>query len=215
MCVNCSLVSDSLLPHGTGARQALLLIGFSRQEYWSGLPFPSPRLQSKLPTNCLLIYLCVWTSHKTLTFLFTFCRKGNCSLGRLSTSLMFSQLSSSNAGMWNPLSPAPWHPALIHNCSHLPPPPLAFFSLLLNLEIILPKRPLFMRSRFWISLSTGGNTDLLVWQSSPSTNQNKYTWQVLPLPFLFFNAHLFSKHRIYQWHSSPRAFSVQVIFLDY
>ena len=24
------------------ARQALLFMGFSRQEYWSGLPFPSP-----------------------------------------------------------------------------------------------------------------------------------------------------------------------------
>ena len=26
----------------TAARQALLSVGFSRQEYWSGLPFPSP-----------------------------------------------------------------------------------------------------------------------------------------------------------------------------
>ena len=26
----------------TVARQALLAMGFSRQEYWSGLPFPSP-----------------------------------------------------------------------------------------------------------------------------------------------------------------------------
>ena len=26
----------------TAARQASLSIGFSRQEYWSGLPFPSP-----------------------------------------------------------------------------------------------------------------------------------------------------------------------------
>ena len=26
----------------TAARQALLSMGFSRQEYWSGLPFPSP-----------------------------------------------------------------------------------------------------------------------------------------------------------------------------
>ena len=26
----------------TVARQALLSMGFSRQEYWSGLPFPSP-----------------------------------------------------------------------------------------------------------------------------------------------------------------------------
>ena len=27
----------------TGAYQAPLSMGFSRQEYWSGLPFPSPR----------------------------------------------------------------------------------------------------------------------------------------------------------------------------
>ena len=27
----------------TVARQAPLSMGFSRQEYWSGLPFPSPR----------------------------------------------------------------------------------------------------------------------------------------------------------------------------
>ena len=27
---------------GTRARQAPLTMGFSRQEYWSGLPFPSP-----------------------------------------------------------------------------------------------------------------------------------------------------------------------------
>ena len=36
---NCSVVSDSLRPHG---HQALLSMGFSRQEHWSGLPFPSP-----------------------------------------------------------------------------------------------------------------------------------------------------------------------------
>ena len=32
-------MSDSLRPHGL---QASLSMGFSRQEYWSGLPFPSP-----------------------------------------------------------------------------------------------------------------------------------------------------------------------------
>ena len=35
-CVSCSVVSDSLQMHGS------LSMGFSRQEYWSGLPFPSP-----------------------------------------------------------------------------------------------------------------------------------------------------------------------------
>ena len=38
----CRLVtSDSLLPPWIGARQAALSMGFPRQEYWSGLPFPS------------------------------------------------------------------------------------------------------------------------------------------------------------------------------
>ena len=36
-----SVVSDSLRPHGL-ARQAPLSMGFSRQEDWSGLPFPYP-----------------------------------------------------------------------------------------------------------------------------------------------------------------------------
>ena len=38
---SCSVVSDSLTTPWTVARQAPLSIGFSRQEYWSGLPFPS------------------------------------------------------------------------------------------------------------------------------------------------------------------------------
>ena len=29
------------------AHQALLSLGFSRQEHWSGLPFPSPRYWNK------------------------------------------------------------------------------------------------------------------------------------------------------------------------
>ena len=41
MCVSHSLVSDSGIPW-TVACQALLSMKFSRQEYWSGLPFPSP-----------------------------------------------------------------------------------------------------------------------------------------------------------------------------
>ena len=36
------LVSDSLRPPWTIAHQAPPLMEFSRQEYWSGLPFPSP-----------------------------------------------------------------------------------------------------------------------------------------------------------------------------
>ena len=42
-CVD-SVVSNSVWPHGLpGAYQAPLSMGFSRQEYWSGLPLPSPR----------------------------------------------------------------------------------------------------------------------------------------------------------------------------
>ena len=38
-----SVMSDSLRPHGLYvAYQAPLSMGVSRQEYWSGLPFPSP-----------------------------------------------------------------------------------------------------------------------------------------------------------------------------
>ena len=41
--VSRSVVSDSLRPHGLYvAHQAPPSMGFSRQEYWSGLPFPSP-----------------------------------------------------------------------------------------------------------------------------------------------------------------------------
>ena len=38
---SCSVVSDSAIPW-TVVSQASLSMGFSRQEYWSGLPFPSP-----------------------------------------------------------------------------------------------------------------------------------------------------------------------------
>ena len=40
-------MSDSFVTPWTVARQAPLFMGFSRQEYWSGLPFPSP---GDLPT---------------------------------------------------------------------------------------------------------------------------------------------------------------------
>ena len=37
----CSVVPDSATP-GTVAHQAPLSMGFPRQEYWSGVPFPPP-----------------------------------------------------------------------------------------------------------------------------------------------------------------------------
>ena len=42
MCVSHLIVSYSSSTAWTGARQAPLSVEFSRQEYWSGLPFPSP-----------------------------------------------------------------------------------------------------------------------------------------------------------------------------
>ena len=41
-CVSRSVMSDSFVSSWTIANQAPLSMGFSRQEYWSGLPFPTP-----------------------------------------------------------------------------------------------------------------------------------------------------------------------------
>ena len=41
VCVNHSIMSDSVTPR-IGTLQALPSMEFPRQEYWSGLPFPSP-----------------------------------------------------------------------------------------------------------------------------------------------------------------------------
>ena len=39
--VSCSVVPDSLRPHGLQPTRLHLSMRFSRQGYWSGLPFPS------------------------------------------------------------------------------------------------------------------------------------------------------------------------------
>ena len=36
----------------TAAHQAPLSLGFSRQEHWSGLPFPSPMHESEIAQSC-------------------------------------------------------------------------------------------------------------------------------------------------------------------
>ena len=41
-CVSCSVMSNSFESSWTVANQAPLSMGFSGQEYWSGLPFPTP-----------------------------------------------------------------------------------------------------------------------------------------------------------------------------
>ena len=42
VCVSCSVVSQLFATPWTLAHQSALYTEFSRQEYWSGLPFPSP-----------------------------------------------------------------------------------------------------------------------------------------------------------------------------
>ena len=37
------------------AHQAPLSLGFSRQEHWSGLPFPSPMSESEVAQSCLTV----------------------------------------------------------------------------------------------------------------------------------------------------------------
>ena len=47
--LSCLVVSDSVTPW-TITHQASLSMGFSRQEYWSGLPFPHPVME---PTSLM------------------------------------------------------------------------------------------------------------------------------------------------------------------
>ena len=42
VCSVASVISDSVRPPWTISQQTLLFMGFSQQEYWSGLPCPSP-----------------------------------------------------------------------------------------------------------------------------------------------------------------------------
>ena len=48
--LSCSVVSRLSVTPWTAARQAPLSTGFSRQEYWSGLPFPPPSLRNSSET---------------------------------------------------------------------------------------------------------------------------------------------------------------------
>jgi len=55
---SCSVVSDSFASPQSVARQAPMSMGFSRQECWSGLPFPSPEdLANPGIEPCLLCLL--------------------------------------------------------------------------------------------------------------------------------------------------------------
>ena len=52
-----SVVCDSLQLHGLQPRQASLSMGFPRQEYWSGLPFPPLGDLTQGSNPCLLLLL--------------------------------------------------------------------------------------------------------------------------------------------------------------
>ena len=55
-CFNCSVALDSFVIPWTIAPQAPLSMGFPRQEYWSGLPFPSPE---DLPDSGIRLVSCI------------------------------------------------------------------------------------------------------------------------------------------------------------
>ena len=79
--LSCLVLSDSATPW-TVACQAPLSMGFSRQEYWSGLPFPSPGdLPNPFPYPSLHINVCCFD----LSFEFDL---------SLSSSLLLSQIKT-------------------------------------------------------------------------------------------------------------------------
>ena len=71
----CSVMSDSVMPW-TVARQAPLSMEFSRQEYWSGLLFPSRDLpdlgiKTESPVSCISRrVLNPWTTREALEAMF-------------------------------------------------------------------------------------------------------------------------------------------------
>ena len=62
-CCVTSVVSDSVWPHRWQPFQALLSMGLSRQEHWSGLPFPSP-MHTCMLSHFSHVQLCAtpWTA---------------------------------------------------------------------------------------------------------------------------------------------------------
>ena len=53
----------------TAAHQAPLFIGFSRQEYWSGLPFPSPGQYLQYEVLCAYMYTTDELTHILISYL--------------------------------------------------------------------------------------------------------------------------------------------------
>ena len=107
VCAMCSIAQlcPTLATSWTVALQAPLSMGFSRQEYWSGLPFPSP---GDLPNPGMeLAYSALgggilyhWTSGKPLGW---------------------GELNSKNTHSSD--KPADWWVSLKKGCNHVLPPP--------------------------------------------------------------------------------------------
>ena len=61
-------MSDSVWPHRRAAHQAPPSLGFSRQEHWSGLPFPSPMHGSENESEVAQLCLTVLTTPRTAAY---------------------------------------------------------------------------------------------------------------------------------------------------
>ena len=68
--INCSVMSNSLWPHGLGLWKSPWM-GFSRQEYWSGLPFPSPGFCLFFNGHIIALKCCVNFFCPTVNHLYT------------------------------------------------------------------------------------------------------------------------------------------------
>ena len=71
VCVSCSVLSDSLWPHGL--KPTRLPVGFSRWKYGSGLPFPSPGNLPDLGIEPQVSYILggfftIWTSREAPSY---------------------------------------------------------------------------------------------------------------------------------------------------
>ena len=63
VCVSRSVVSNSFETPWTAVNQAPLSMGFSRQDYWSGLPLPSPCRYMALISLCFYLLPAYLHSH--------------------------------------------------------------------------------------------------------------------------------------------------------
>ena len=98
----------------TSARQTPLSVDFSRQEYWSGLPFPSPRVSFLNSFLTVLIWMEAIWKHYVLT---NFCQKSTTDRTWAQFSLLQSPLLSSTSASneWFYWSLSTYIPSLLYN----------------------------------------------------------------------------------------------------